>query len=91
MDVTVDGQPYQLFTDGEWAWPGSAEDDAALLAAMKNGTTAVMTAFSAESRTLGTFNQTLGDHRLEWEIHAVQRTGKDFLSFIQFEESGKTF
>jgi hypothetical protein len=36
-------QAFQLFTDGEWAWPGSAEDDAALLAALKAGTTAVLT------------------------------------------------
>jgi hypothetical protein len=46
VDVTIDGQPYQLFTDGEWAWPGSAADDATLLAAMKRGTTAVMKARS---------------------------------------------
>ncbi len=57
VDVTVDGQPYQLFTDGEWAWPGSAEDDAALLAAMKNGTTAVMTARSGKgTQTVDTFS-----------------------------------
>jgi hypothetical protein len=46
VDVTIDGQPYQLFTDGEWAWPGSTADDAALLAAMKRGTTAVLKARS---------------------------------------------
>jgi hypothetical protein len=57
VDVTVDGQPYQLFTDGEWAWPGSAEDDAALLAAMKNGTTAVLTARSGRgTQTQDTFS-----------------------------------
>lgn len=57
VDVTIDGQPYQLFTDGEWAWPGSAEDDAALLAAMKNGTTAVMSARSGRgTQTQDTFS-----------------------------------
>jgi Invasion associated locus B (IalB) protein len=57
VDVTVDGQPYQLFTDGEWAWPGSAEDDAALLAAMKNGTSAVMSARSGKgTQTADTFS-----------------------------------
>jgi hypothetical protein len=57
VDVTIDGQPYQLFTDGEWAWPGSADDDAALLAAMKNGTTAVMTARSGRgTQTQDTFS-----------------------------------
>ena len=44
VDVVVDGNTYQLFTDGEWAWPGSAEDDAKLLAALKAGTTATLSA-----------------------------------------------
>lgn len=57
VDVTIDGQPYQLFTDDEWAWPGSAGDDATLLAAMKNGTTAVMTARSGRgTQTVDTFS-----------------------------------
>jgi hypothetical protein len=57
VEVVVDGQPYQLFTDGEWAWPGSASDDAALLAAMKKGTTAVMTARSGKgTQTQDTFS-----------------------------------
>ncbi|MCU0827212.1 MAG: invasion associated locus B family protein [Tabrizicola sp.] len=57
VDVTIDGQPYQLFTDGEWAWPGSAEDDAALLAAMKAGTTATLTARSGRgTQTVDTFS-----------------------------------
>jgi hypothetical protein len=57
VEVAIDGQPYQLFTDGEWAWPGSAEDDAALLAAMKAGTTAVMTARSGRgTQTVDTFS-----------------------------------
>jgi Invasion associated locus B (IalB) protein len=57
VEVAIDGQPYQLFTDGEWAWPGSATDDAALLAAMKNGTTAVMTARSGRgTQTVDTFS-----------------------------------
>jgi hypothetical protein len=57
VDVAIDGQPYQLFTDGEWAWPGSAEDDAALLAAMKAGTTAVLTARSGRgTQTVDNFS-----------------------------------
>jgi Invasion associated locus B (IalB) protein len=57
VDVTVDGEPYQLFTDGEWAWPGSAEDDAKLLAAMKNGTSATLTARSGRgTQTADTFS-----------------------------------
>jgi hypothetical protein len=57
VDVSVDGNSYQLFTDGEWAWPGSAADDAALLAALKAGTTATLTARSGKgTQTKDTFS-----------------------------------
>jgi hypothetical protein len=57
VDVAIDGQTYQLFTDGEWAWPGSAEDDAKVLAAMKAGTSAVMSARSGKgTQTVDTFS-----------------------------------
>jgi hypothetical protein len=57
VDVAIDGQSYQLFTDGEWAWPGSPEDDAALLAAMKKGASAVMSARSGKgTQTVDTFS-----------------------------------
>lgn len=57
VDVSIDGTSYQLFTDGEWAWPGSVEDDAKLLAAMKKGTTAVLTARSGRgTQTKDTFS-----------------------------------
>ena len=57
VEVVVDGQSYQLFTDEEWAWPGSAEDDATLLAAMKAGTTAVLSARSGKgTQTKDTFS-----------------------------------
>ena len=48
VEVAIDGETYQLFTDGEWAWPGSAEDDATLLAAMKKGASAILTARSGK-------------------------------------------
>lgn len=48
MKLDVDGSAFDLFSDGEWAWPGTAEDDAAILAALKKGTTAVLTARSAK-------------------------------------------
>lgn len=48
VEVAIEGQTYQLFTDGEWAWPGSAEDDATLLAAMKKGVEAVLTGRSGK-------------------------------------------
>ncbi len=57
VEVAIDGSSYQLFTDGEWAWPGSAADDAALLAAMKGGTTAVLKGRSGKgTETTDTFS-----------------------------------
>ena len=57
VDVSVDGNSFQLFTDGEWAWPGSAEDDAKLLAALKAGTNATLSARSGKgTQTKDTFS-----------------------------------
>ena len=57
VDVTVDGNTFKLFTDGEWAWPGSASDDAALLKAMKAGASAVAVARSGKgTQTKDTFS-----------------------------------
>lgn len=54
VEVAVDGNPFQMFTDGEWAWPG---DDATLLAALKAGTKATLTAHSARgTQTVDTFS-----------------------------------
>ncbi|MCV2881735.1 invasion associated locus B family protein [Actibacterium sp. XHP0104] len=47
VEMEVAGAKYQLFTDGEWAWPASAGDDAKILAAMKRGSDATLTARSA--------------------------------------------
>ena len=57
VEVNVDGNPFQLFADGEWAWPGSAGDDAALLTALKAGTTAIVSAQSGKgTKTKDTFS-----------------------------------
>ena len=57
VNVNVDGKTFELFTDGEWAWPGTADDDAKLLAAMKAGTNAVLTARSGRgTQTQDTFS-----------------------------------
>ena len=57
VKLDVDGASYQLITDGEWAWPGTKEDDAAILAALKKGTTAVLTAKSGKgTQTKDTFS-----------------------------------
>ncbi|MFE3836687.1 invasion associated locus B family protein [Pseudogemmobacter sonorensis] len=57
VSVDVDGRQFQLFTDGEWAWSGSAADDAALVAAMRAGTNAKLTARSGRgTQTDDTFS-----------------------------------
>lgn len=57
VSITVDGQTYELFTEGEWAWAASPADDATLLAALKKGTTAVLTARSGKgTQTQDTFS-----------------------------------
>lgn len=57
VDMTIDGQTFKLFTDGEWAWPGTAEDDAKVLAAMKAGASAVLEAKSGKgTQTKDTFS-----------------------------------
>ena len=47
VTMDVDGAQYELFTEGEWAWPASAADDGKIIAAMKRGSNAVLTARSA--------------------------------------------
>ncbi|MFT4150608.1 MAG: invasion associated locus B family protein [Paracoccaceae bacterium] len=55
--VDIDGSKFEMFTDGEWAWTGGANEDAALLAAMKKGTNAVLTAKSGKgTQTKDTFS-----------------------------------
>lgn len=57
VGLNVDGTKYDLITDGEWAWPGTAADDATILAALKKGTTAVLTARSSKgTETKDTFS-----------------------------------
>ncbi|SLN58548.1 hypothetical protein [Roseisalinus antarcticus] len=40
VTATVGSDAYELFTEGEWAWPATPEDDARIIAAMKRGATA---------------------------------------------------
>lgn len=55
--VEIDGSAFELFSDGEWAWPANSTDDAALLAAMKKGASATVTARSGRgTQTKDTFS-----------------------------------
>ena len=47
VGLTIGSNEFQLFVEGQWAWAGSAEDDAAIMAAMRGGAEAVLTARSS--------------------------------------------
>ncbi|KAA9006116.1 invasion associated locus B family protein [Histidinibacterium aquaticum] len=51
--VTLDigGESYELFTEDEWAWPATPEDDARIVAAMKRGASAELTGRSGRGNT----------------------------------------
>lgn len=57
VNMRVGDEGYELFTEGEWAWPATPEDDAKILAAMKRGVDAVLTARSSRgTQTKDTFS-----------------------------------
>jgi hypothetical protein len=57
VKMTIEGQGFDLFFDGEWAWPANPADDAAVLAALKAGSSAVLTGKSARgTQTKDTFS-----------------------------------
>jgi hypothetical protein len=54
--LTIGGETYQLFTDGEWAW-ASPDDDPKIIDAMKRGADAVAVGVSGRgTRTEDTFS-----------------------------------
>lgn len=46
VEMKVGDTTFQMFTEGEFAWPATPEDDAKFVAAMKRGASAVATARS---------------------------------------------
>ncbi len=57
VNLNVDGNEFELFTEGEWAWPATAADDAKIVTAMKRGTEAVLIARSERgTQTKDTFS-----------------------------------
>jgi hypothetical protein len=57
VSLVVGDSTFELFTDGEWAWPASPGDDARIMTAMKRGTNAILTARSARgTQTQDTFS-----------------------------------
>ncbi|MDN5786686.1 invasion associated locus B family protein [Pseudorhodobacter sp.] len=57
VNVNIDGKSFDLFSDGEWAWPANTSDDAGILAALKAGGSAIVTARSGRgTQTKDTFS-----------------------------------
>jgi len=44
--LDISGNKFELFTEGEWAWPATPADDAKIVAAMKRGADATVIARS---------------------------------------------
>ena len=57
VNMNVSGTTFELFTEGEYAWPATPEDDAKVVAAMKRGSDAVLKASSGRGNiTTDTFS-----------------------------------
>nr|WP_324751873.1 invasion associated locus B family protein [Roseovarius sp. Pro17] len=47
VGLQIGTETFELYTEKEWAWPASADDDAKIIAALKRGSDAVLTGGSA--------------------------------------------
>ena len=47
VSLQIDNESFDLFSDGEWAWSGSKDEDTKIIEALKKGSSAVLTARSA--------------------------------------------
>ncbi|MFD3188796.1 invasion associated locus B family protein [Sedimentitalea sp. HM32M-2] len=57
VNLDISGNEFELFAEGEWAWPATAADDAKIITAMKRGAKATITARSARgTQTKDTFS-----------------------------------
>lgn len=55
--LEIDGTTFELFTEGEYAWPATPADDAKIVTAIKRGADAVITARSSRgTQTKDTFS-----------------------------------
>jgi hypothetical protein len=57
VEVDIGGTKFELFTDGEWAWSASTDDDTKIIGALKGGSSAVLSARSGRgTQTRDTFS-----------------------------------
>ncbi|MGB7242975.1 MAG: invasion associated locus B family protein [Sulfitobacter sp.] len=57
VNLNIGGNEFEMFTEGEWAWPATPADDAKIIAAMKRGTDAIASGQSGRgTKTKDTFS-----------------------------------
>lgn len=57
VNMDISGTTFELFTEGEWAWPATTDDDAKIITAMKRGATAILAGRSGRgTNTKDTFS-----------------------------------
>lgn len=57
VNVVIGDSEFELYTEGEWAWPATPQDDTKIITAMKRGADAVVSAVSSRgTATKDTFS-----------------------------------
>lgn len=57
VTMEISGTSFELFTESEWAWPATTDDDAKIITAMKRGANAVLSGRSGRgTNTKDTFS-----------------------------------
>ncbi|MEM6939058.1 MAG: invasion associated locus B family protein [Pseudomonadota bacterium] len=57
VNMEISGNSYELFTEGEWAWPATTDEDTRIITAMKRGASAVLSGVSGRgTNTKDTFS-----------------------------------
>ncbi|NNK16498.1 MAG: hypothetical protein HKP51_06305 [Sulfitobacter sp.] len=57
VTMEISGTSFELFTEGEWAWPATTDDDSKIITAMKRGANAVLSGRSGRgTNTKDTFS-----------------------------------
>lgn len=57
VNMNISGNEFEMFTEGEWAWPATTADDSKIITAMKRGADATLTARSKRgTQTADTFS-----------------------------------
>lgn len=51
VNMRIGSASYELFVDGEWAWPASEAEDVKIATSMKRGASAILTAISSRGTT----------------------------------------